>query len=186
MSTFKRYTEASRRAIFFAREAALNANKSEVDSICLLSALLLEKQARSNVVFKLDEKMSQEAARMRAMVRATKQRNLPLDYHTERILAYSLEEANAADQYWIDTDHLVLGILRESDSPAATQLQSLGLGIEKARTMVASATRDPGAYGPVPALWQLSKPTSRVGHVSAMFYLLFVVILIKFLTGTGC
>ena len=72
---------------------------------------------------------------MRAMKR-NPEKNLPLTLDCKRILAYTAEEANRMDDYWIDTDHLVLGILREGKCTAAVRLEASGLALQQARTQV--------------------------------------------------
>jgi Clp amino terminal domain, pathogenicity island component len=54
----------------------------------------------------------------------------------KRILAYATREANQLRDYWIDTEHLVLGILRDSENAATVRLRSVGLGLETARQRV--------------------------------------------------
>jgi hypothetical protein len=64
---FERYSHPSRRAVFFAREAARDARAAEIDSMHLLYALTLETSSRANVVFGLNQRFPEEVARMRAM-----------------------------------------------------------------------------------------------------------------------
>lgn len=130
---FKRYSPPARRAIFYAREAALSAGATEIDSTHLLCALALEKSSCANRLFKLDERFPEEVAQMRVLKRAAGQKDLPLNRDSKRILAYAAEEANGLDDYWIDTDHLVLGILREHTCAAAAKLDSVGIKIEEGR-----------------------------------------------------
>ncbi len=183
---FKRYSAPSRRAIFYAREAALHAGASQIDSMHLLSGLTLEQNSRANLSFKLGERFPEEAARMRALKWASDQKDIPLAHDGKRVLAYAEDEANNLESYWIDTDHLVLGILRERKCAAAARLEESGLSIAEARRLVESPSEPREIYGPIPALWQLSKPITRVGRAAGMFYVLIVVLLIMFLAGKGC
>jgi|SRR5579859_54002 len=183
---FKRYPAPSRRAIFYAREAALHAGATHIDSTHLLSGLMREQTSRANGSFKLDERFPEEAARMRALNRASEQKDIPLAHDGKRVLAYAEEEANNLESYWIDTDHLILGMLRERKCAAAARLEESGLNIAEARKLVQSPSQPREIYGPIPALWQLSKPITRVGHFAGMFYLLIVALLIMFLAGKGC
>jgi ATP-dependent Clp protease ATP-binding subunit ClpA len=182
---FNRYPPSSRRAIFYAREWALNSGASEIDSIHLLSGLTVDKTTRANTVLKLDERFPEEAARLRAMTRSTAHRNIPLGREVKRILARAVEEANEQDSYWIDMDHLALGILREQDCAAASSLRSAGIRIKEARKQVEETAEQREQYGPIPAFWTLAKPISRVGRTAGMLYLLLVVVLIS-LVRRGC
>ncbi|MGO9824570.1 MAG: Clp protease N-terminal domain-containing protein [Terriglobales bacterium] len=62
---------------------------------------------------------------------------LPLSIDCKRVIAYTADEANQLKDYWIDTEHLVLGILREEDCAAAKRLREIGLQIEPSRQLVA-------------------------------------------------
>jgi ATP-dependent Clp protease ATP-binding subunit ClpA len=106
---FKRYPPPSRRAIFYAQEAALNAGAAEIASMHVLYGLMLVPSSRANSLFKLDERFPEKAPQMRAMKRATGQRDIPLAQGSKRILAYAAEESNVLGDSWIDTDHLMLG-----------------------------------------------------------------------------
>jgi ATP-dependent Clp protease ATP-binding subunit ClpC len=183
---FKRYSPPARRAIFYAREAALSAGATEIDSTHLLCALALEKSSCANRLFKLDERFPEEVAQMRVLKRAAGQKDLPLNRDSKRILAYAAEEANGLDDYWIDTDHLVLGILREHTCAAAAKLDSVGIKIEEGRRQVAAFCEQRESYGAVPALWRLAKPITRVGHFAGIMYLLLIVGLIGILSAHGC
>jgi len=61
---------------------------------------------------------------------------LPLTVDLKRVIACTALEADELKDRWIDTDHLVLGILREEQNAAATRLKSVGLNLEKARQLV--------------------------------------------------
>lgn len=185
-SIFNRYPPPSRRAIFYALETALHAGAQEVDSVHLLSGVLFESTTRANTLFSLEERLPAEVKTARAVTMVPNPKTLPLARDSRRVLAFAAEEANRLDDYWIDTDYLILGTLREKSSPAAAKLGAAGLRIDKARDLVASSKEVREAYGPVPALWQLSKPIARVGRVAGIMYLLLLAILIKFLLGRSC
>jgi hypothetical protein len=70
----------------------------------------------------------------------------------KRILAYTAREANRLRDYWIDAEHLVLGILREGRNAAATRLRAVGLEIETSRQLVIER-KDTRPPRPNPVLW---------------------------------
>ena len=151
---FERYAPSSRRAIFFAREAALHDSESDINSHFLLLGLLREPN-RANTLFRLSELLPDEAQRQAALPKYPEPRDLALAKDAKRILAYAAEEANRLENYWIDAEHLVLGILRESHSSACKMLNELGVTLAQARRLIADS---PGSYedlGPVPDSWQL-------------------------------
>jgi ATP-dependent Clp protease ATP-binding subunit ClpC len=183
---FQRYPDSSRRAIFYAYHAAIHAGSEKIDSNHLLEGLLVEPATRANLLFKLDQLFPDETSRMRSMKPSPDKKNIPLSRDGKRIVAHAAEEANQLDDYWIDTDHLVLGILRERTSAAAQKLYAHGFTIEKARKDVSASSEHRESYGPVPALWQLAKPITRVGRIAGMWYVVLVVVLLELLARRTC
>ena len=183
---FNRFPPPSRRAIFHARKAALTAGSSEIDATHLLLGLMAEKGFRANSLFKLEERLPDEAARACVSERAADQKQIPLSPDSKRVLAYAEDEANQLDDYWIDTDHLILGILRERTCSAAAQLDAAGLRIEEARKQMQSSSAQRENFGPIPALWRLAKPITRIGHLAGIIYLVVVLVLIELVAGKRC
>ena len=59
--------------------------------------------------------------------------DLPLSDECKRILKFSAEESTSSERQHVDTEDLLLGILREEDSFAARLLVDRGLDLEQAR-----------------------------------------------------
>jgi ATP-dependent Clp protease ATP-binding subunit ClpC len=59
--------------------------------------------------------------------------DLPLSNESKRILMFSAEESTSLGRQRVDTEDLLLGILREEDSFAARLLVDRGLDLEQAR-----------------------------------------------------
>jgi len=184
-SMFKRYPPPSRRVIYFAREAALHAGVNAIDSTHILSGLLMEESTRVNKLFHLADRFPEQAARLRSLAKFSQPRDIPLAKEGKRILAQAAEEANRLDDYWIDTDHLMLGILSQESSAGAIMLHGIGLGISEARGVIAK-TSPREDFGPEPALWWLEKPITRIGKWTGLLYLLGVITLIRLLTEHSC
>ena len=183
---FERYSTPSRRAIFYARAVALNNGAAEIDSMHLLLGLTIEKSSQANALFKLKKRFPEESARIRRMKWIHEQKDLRLTLDCKRVLAFTAEEANAMDDYWIDTDHLVLGILREGVCTAATRLQASGLTIEQARAQVSCSAQEPHEYSPAKKSWWPSRPTTIGGQIAAAAYVLLIVVLLKLVTEASC
>jgi len=153
VGVFERYTEQSKRAVFFARQAALRGGATAIDANHLLLGLLSERNTRADILFRLHELVPDEAAEQ-AKVREDKtiERNIPLATECKRTIAYPEQEANQLTDYWIDTEHLVLGILREEQSLASKRLRALGLDLGICRGAVAA---NPGSKSEKrePVLW---------------------------------
>jgi ATP-dependent Clp protease ATP-binding subunit ClpC len=178
---FERYTDECKRAVFFARETALHKNTAAIDSDCLLLGLLTE-YWRGRDIFRLRERLPDDAARqdLIAQQSVVEKKDIPLSDDGKRILAYTAQEANRLRDYWIDTDHLVLGILREETSAAAAKLREVGLNIDASRQRVID-NKNSRPERRTPVLWWPG--TSRdpftvflqiaflIGVIFAMFFL---------------
>jgi len=183
---FSRYAPPSRRAIFYAREVAFHAGATEIDSMHLLSGLTLEESSIANRLFKLSERFPEKAASARSLSRALGQTEIPLATEGKRVLLFAEDEANRLDSYWVDTDHLILGILRQTSCEAAVRLAEAGIELETARTHIKSLKEAREVYGSVPTLWRLSKTITRIGHFAGLIYVLFIFLLISIFAEKGC
>ena len=131
---FERYTESSRRVIFFARFIALSADSTVIYTNHLLDGLLIELR-RNYDDFGLRELLHTYAVRLDKTTKRHdfKTRDLPLTDDLKKVLAYTGHEANVLQEYLINPEHLVLGILSEESSPAAIKLREVGLEVETCR-----------------------------------------------------
>ncbi len=180
-SFFKRYAPPSRRAIYFARETALHAGATHIDSCHLLCGVLREKSSRADKLFQLSQRFAEETARVRSLTRFPQARNLPLAEDARRIFALTTEEANLQKNYWIDTDHLILGILCDESSAGATMLNRAGLNIGEARMVVSQAGRRRWHE----LWWWLEEPIPRVIRLALLGFVA-ALCLFALLADKGC
>lgn len=173
---FERYTEPARRAIFFARLTALHEKAGMISPDHLLAGILSEKSGRANMLFHLRELFAEDAARQDVIKKKQLHGHLPLSYSSKRVLAYVAEESGILDDHWIDTEHLLLGILRETDCDAASRLRRAGIQPDGARQTVMDNKSSRPVYGPVPNAWN----KRRWGQALAVFSLAVVVALVIF------
>ena len=137
MGVFERYTDQSKLVIFFARNAAVKGGSELIDSGHLLLGLLAEKRNRANRVFHLRDLLPEETSRQRLLKKQpVVEGTLPLSLECKRVLAYTADEANLLEDGWIDTVHLVLGILREEECASDKRLREIGLQLEPSRQLV--------------------------------------------------
>lgn len=143
---FERYTEKARRVIFFARYEASQHGVAEIDTPCLLLAILREDKDLMSRLLAAQElpplpARSEELARLSAEVEAlfpeTTQEiathvDIPLNEAARQALAYAAEEAWQLGHKSIDPRHLLLGLLR-ANGPETKCLLAQGIGLEKVR-----------------------------------------------------
>jgi ATP-dependent Clp protease ATP-binding subunit ClpA len=91
----------------------------------------------------------------------------------KRILACTAREANRFRDYWIDTEHLVLGILREGDNAGAAKLRAIGLDLEDSRRRVIES-KNSRPTKPNPVLWWVQR--RPLGMALAVVFFLGVLV----------
>src|ERR1700716_2106380 len=117
---FERYTHPARRVIFFARYEASALASSSIDTEHLLLGLLREEAGIAGKIFKRN-KLTYEVVRREIEARGRLQAptstsvDMPLSPEAKLVLQHASEEAERMDASHIDTEHLFLGLLRESE-----------------------------------------------------------------------
>jgi len=139
---FERYTERARRALFFARYEAAQLRSEDIDSGHLLLGLLRDRGLATSI---LDQSVGSTEAIAeeirRRMARGTTNPvstdvEIPFAADCKRVLTCAAEEADFLLVTYIGTEHLLLGVLRQSDTLAASVLGENGLDLAKARQLV--------------------------------------------------
>jgi ATP-dependent Clp protease ATP-binding subunit ClpC len=164
MTVFERYTEPARRAIFFSLWHARLGEEAAIDSVHLLRGLTQEENSRANTIFQLREQFPIQGDRPSrfATHEDVPKPDLPLNPEAKRILARTAWEANAMRDYWIDNEHLLLGVLAEPRCQAAQYLAKAGLSLKHARRAIIENKSSRPDYGPVPELWSVQSPWDRL------------------------
>ncbi|MBZ5706539.1 MAG: hypothetical protein LAN63_14400 [Acidobacteriia bacterium] len=181
---FKRFTEESRRAVYFAREVALSADARAIDSEHILLGLMIGKNSRANMLFGLREILPEQFALLSNLKHhPVGVKEPPLTRDGKRILAFAAEEANGQRDYWIDTDHLVLGVLREQECAACKALNKVGIDIETARRTVSDNKASRPDHGRSPVLWwAVRRPFRRFTVLAGLLGLFLGWYLVEVLT----
>jgi len=137
---FERYTEKARRVIFFARYEASQFGSPFIETEHLLLGLLEDKTLanrflRSHAAVDSIRKQIEGHTTFREKVSTSV--DLPLSDECKRVLAYGAEETERLSQKRIDTEHLLLGLLREEKCFAAEILHERGLRLSAIREELA-------------------------------------------------
>jgi ATP-dependent Clp protease ATP-binding subunit ClpC len=157
---FERYTEKARRVIFFARYEASEYGSPYIETEHLRLGLLREDPALTRRV--LGAKTSSESP-VDSIRRKISERgmlgekfpssvDLPLSDGSKRVLAYAAEETERLNSRPIDTEHLLLGLLRDKKSFAALLLNQEGVLLERAREDTAEWQKKHGIAQQTPGL----------------------------------
>jgi ATP-dependent Clp protease ATP-binding subunit ClpC len=140
---FERYTERSRRVIFFARYEALQYGSPMISPEHILLGLLREDKTLSARFLPLRNSLSVDAVRREVEDRIVLRDRIPqsaelhLAPETKKILFYANEESRHLKNKHIGPEHLLLGIVREERSIAAEILLQYGLRVQDVRDELA-------------------------------------------------
>jgi len=146
---FERYTEQARRVLFFARYEVSRLGASVIDTEHLLLGLARQSEgliarilALSRV--SLETLRGEVEARCVAGERVSASVEIPFTPGAQRVLRFAAEEADRLRHTHIGTEHLLLGLLREEGSVAASVLTGLGLRLDDVRnTLVKLLAEEP-------------------------------------------
>ncbi len=138
---FERYTERARRVLFFARYEASQLGSVSMETAHLLLGLIREGKGITSRIFteshlsleEIRKKLEDSAVALGALVAGDDSRQIPFSAETTRVFDLAAEEADRLLHNRIDTAHLLLGILREERSVAASILVEHGLRIDNVR-----------------------------------------------------
>ena len=130
---FERYTERSRRVIFFARYEALQYGSPVISPEHVLLGLLREDKTLSARYFPYTPTISPDKIRRDIEERIVVRDRMPqsselhLSADTKRVLVIANEESRILKQRTVSPEHILLGIIRHSTSVAAEILSGYGL-----------------------------------------------------------
>ena len=141
---FERYTEAARRALFFARYEASRLGGISIEAEHLLLGLLREPKGVTGRVFAQThvplEEIRKEIERMTTFrEKIATSIEVPFSDETKRILQHAAAEADRLLHTDINTEHLLLGILCEERCGAASVLAKEGMRLDAIRQDVVQA-----------------------------------------------
>src|SRR6266513_2584716 len=135
---FERYTERARRVLFFARYEASQLGSISIETEHLLLGLIREGKgltsrsfARSHLSLENIRKEIEGRSVFREKVSTSVE--IPFSAETKRVLQFAAEEADRLLHNYIGTEHLLLGILREERSVAASILMEKGMRLNTVR-----------------------------------------------------
>ncbi len=144
---WQRFTEAARRAIFYAQNEAQTDQVTLVTPEHLLIALLREPESRSyRIVARCGADIPAIVVALRSPSVKTEEpmTDMTLSIPAKKAIDFSYEEAREMDSVNIDSAHLLLGVLREGGSAAQT-LQTHGVTLDTARVAAQEITGEPAS-----------------------------------------
>ncbi len=135
---FERYTERARRVLFFARYEASQLGSISIETEHLLLGLIREGKGLTSRIFarshlSLENIRKEVEGRTVFREKVSTSVEIPFSTETKRVLQHASEEADRLLHNYIGTEHLLLGILREERSVAASILSEKGMRLNTVR-----------------------------------------------------
>tara|TARA_Y100000780_G_scaffold78695_1_gene71324 strand:+ start:148 stop:2592 length:2445 start_codon:yes stop_codon:yes gene_type:complete len=135
---FERYTERARRVLFFARYEASQLGSISIETEHLLLGLIREGKGLTSRIFarsnlSLEHIRKQIVGRTAFREKVSTSVEIPFSGESKRLLQFAAEEADRLLHNYIGTEHLLLGILREERSVAASILMEKGMRLNSVR-----------------------------------------------------
>jgi hypothetical protein len=143
----ERFTQQARHVMLLAQEETQRLRHHYIDSEHLLLGLM---KAEGGIAGRVLRKLGLEQRRIEDLVeemtRATAAADLAavdLSPAVKRILESAVDEARRMGHHYIGTEHLLLGLVRQSDSVAVEILKRLGVSPEEVRRQVRRVLQEP-------------------------------------------
>ncbi len=135
---FERYTERARRVLFFARYEASQLGCLSIETEHLLLGLIREGKGLTSRIFarshlSLENIRKEIEGRVVFQEKVSTSVEIPFSVETKRALGFAAEEADRMLHNYIGTEHLLLGLLREERSVAASVLTDKGMRLHTVR-----------------------------------------------------
>ena len=135
---FERFTDRARKVMALANQEARRFNHEYIGTEHLLLGLVMENSGVGATVIK---KFGVDVSALRTEIEKLVQRGpdvvtkgkLPETPRARHVIEYAVEEARALNHNYVGTEHLLLGLLRETEGIAAQMLTNLGLRLEDVR-----------------------------------------------------
>lgn len=130
----ERFTDRARKAISSAKTEAGNLNHSLVDTEHLLLGLLNDSQS---VAVNVLRQMNIDYATVRVKVlnlvvpgkNPHNSKEIPFTPRAKKVLELAIDEAKRLDHNYVGTEHLLLGLIRETEGIAYQALHELGVDV---------------------------------------------------------
>ncbi len=138
---FDRFTDRAKKVMSYARQEAQKFNHEYIGTEHVLLGLV---QEGSGVAANVLKNMSIDLEKIRHEVEkivktgptSVAMGQLPFTPRAKKVLELSMEEASQLGHNYIGTEHLLLGLIRESEGIAAQVLLNLGVKLEEVREEV--------------------------------------------------
>ena len=138
---FERFTDRARKVMALANQEAQRFNHEYIGTEHVLLGLVKEGSGvGANVLKNLDVDVKKLRLEVEKLVKSgadmVTMGKLPQTPRAKKVIEFAIEEARSLNHNYIGTEHILLGLLRETEGIAAQVLMNLGLKLEDVRQEV--------------------------------------------------
>ncbi|MFA5422796.1 MAG: ATP-dependent Clp protease ATP-binding subunit [Phycisphaerae bacterium] len=154
---FERFTDRARKVMALANQEAQRFNHEHIGTEHILLGLVKEGSGVGATVLKnLEVDIKKLRLEVEKHVKSgpdlVTMGKLPQTPRAKKVIEYAIEEARALNHNYVGTEHILLGLLRETEGVAAQVLMGIGLKLEEVRQEVlnllgAGVDSEPGEIG---------------------------------------
>ena len=144
---FERFTEHARHVMSLANQEAQRFGHEYIGTEHILWALAKEVHGVAAAVlehFGVDLKPLRKEVETLLDARPHREtvEKLSRSTQAQEVIAHAVEEARALDHNYIGTEHLLLGMMRDSEMSSAQILANLGLDMDAVREQIQAVSKD--------------------------------------------
>ena len=146
---FGKLTERAQKVLAYAQEEAITLKNSNIGTEHLLLGLVKEREgiaAKVLASFNIDEQRVNEEVHNLINTGTEKASSIHYTPRAKKVIELSMDEARKLHHNFVGTEHLLLGLIRESEGVAARVLANLDLNITKARAAVIKMLGNPESF----------------------------------------
>ncbi|ADD69027.1 ATPase AAA-2 domain protein [Denitrovibrio acetiphilus DSM 12809] len=143
---FELFTDRARRVILFAREASERLMQTSIDTEHILLGLLRE---RSGLAAEIFSRRGIDVSMLMNDVKGVSEKghnlmikgSLPFSQNGKNVLDFSVEEAKNLKNKYVNTEHILLGLLKEKKGKASMLLSKLGFDLVTLREEIQTVSK---------------------------------------------
>ena len=140
---FERFTDDARKVMAIANEHVQRFGHEYIDTEHILLGLLNQSGSTGAAILKelgvnIEKLLAEVEKHPKSRADTTRAEKLPQSQGAVNVVKYAIEEARALEHNYIGTEHILLGLLRETDGTASQVLTNLGVKLEDVRNRIAA------------------------------------------------
>jgi ATP-dependent Clp protease ATP-binding subunit ClpC len=172
---FERFTDRARKVMALANQEAQRFNHEYIGTEHILLGLVKEGSGVGAQVLKnLDVDIKKLRLEIEKLVKSgpdmVTMGKLPQTPRAKKVIEFAIEEARSLNHNYVGTEHILLGLLRETEGIAAQVMMNLGLKLEDVRQEVlnllgAGAEDNTGTFPPMGM--KMNPPANGMGNAAA-------------------